>query len=108
MISDVQTKPVVRLLRPDLRETPVESRCFMVIQLAQRWNVPHTQCCEYHSQLHVLLEECVKLVYSTCRDDSLFPTCDQCLGCLALRAEDDSMCEVCGRSRDDVGPSDDP
>lgn len=105
---DVQAKPVVRLLRPDLRETPAESRCFMVIQLAQRWNVPHAQCCEYHSQLHVVLQECVKLVYSACRDDSIFPTCDQCQGCLALCAEDDSMCEVCGRSRDDGGPSDDP
>lgn len=87
-----------RLLNPSLQETPLNTRLFMVRELVRSWNVQVGSCCQYHSQLQVLINDCVRLRCSTCSDDVVLSACSQCSNCLALLAEENAACDTCGHS----------
>ena len=99
---DVGAIQELSLLSPGLQETPKQSRHFMVDEVVRRWNVRLGACCQYHNQLHVLRNDCVKLQSSPCKDH-VVSTAQQCATCLALLDESESDCDVCGQCKSDLG-----
>jgi len=103
----------MQLAFPKFRPTPEDTRRTMVIQQILMWNYKlpaQPRCCQYHSAMQVMIDDCTKLAALQCRQlhsDSIATQCPEC-GVLngVQQPGGPFLCQGCGAEVDFMAQSD--